>query len=149
MNTSEILQLVNKTLKDCGIVEFIPIRVEFNNRFTSRIADARYYSSIKYGVIRISSKLWNRLPLEEQINTVVHETCHIAVKYLYGNKASSHGWTWKSLMLKCGQNPSRCAKVDRTGLVSTFGVQCSCGVLNIGRTQYRRFLGGKKYRCKR
>ncbi len=125
-----------------------PIHVEFNSRFTRRMGDANVVYGI--GIIRLSRKLWDRASEEQKREVIIHEACHVIQRVRdmeRGCRSSAHGEHWKSLMRKCGVRPNRCHTVDRTGLVKTYPVRCSCGVNSVGKTVYRRLREGTQYRC--
>lgn len=109
--------------------------IEFNNRFTNRAGDANLYKSVRWsglpggphndsykGKIRLGSKYFTVASEEDKIETVVHEACHVANKYLYytdshwrnweyqallEKKTEGHGPGWEKLMRKVGYEPNR------------------------------------------
>jgi SprT protein len=91
------------------------IVVEWNSRFTRRLADGMWSATRKLGRIRLSSPLWGRVSEEEQRTTVIHETCHVIVFRQHGN-AAPHGPEWRQAMRNCGLEPISTHNVDRTGL---------------------------------
>lgn len=91
------------------------IQIEFNNRFTRRMGDALYSPITFQAKIRLSLPLWPRASEEDRRETVIHEACHIIVKYK-GSFVADHGPEWKVAMRNCGVEPLRLHTVDRTGL---------------------------------
>ena len=80
---------------------------------------------------------------EEQIETVVHEVCHLIAYHVYG--ARGHGKVWKDCMRYCGYKPRRCHNYELTG--NKVDVVCGCGPRKIGKVRYKRMLAGTKYHC--
>lgn len=74
---------------------------EWSNRLT-RAKGMAYRRSMKF-----SAKLFPLFPEDEQIDTVVHEACHIICNLMY-KKRMGHGPEWKKLMVICGLEPERC-----------------------------------------
>lgn len=109
--------------------------IEFNNRFTNRAGDANLSKSVRWngilsgaqkdiykGKIRLGSKYFTVASEEDKMETVVHEACHIANKYLFytsnqwrnveyqatlERKTKGHGPGWEKLMRKVGYEPNR------------------------------------------
>lgn len=109
--------------------------IEFNNRFTNRAGDAKVEKTSKWngvpgggftdsykGKIRLGSKYFAVASEKDRIETIVHEACHIANKYLFYTDADwrlnvynfeqekateGHGPGWQQLMQKVGYEPSR------------------------------------------
>jgi predicted SprT family Zn-dependent metalloprotease len=93
------------------------IQVEWNSRFTRRLGDASYSLITMGAKIRLSSSpLWARASEKDRRETVVHETCHVVVKYKHGPFVADHGPEGKAAMRACGVEPLRTHSVDRTGL---------------------------------
>jgi SprT protein len=92
------------------------ISLEFNNRFSARMGDALWDGCV--GRIRLSAPLFHKASIDERIETVVHETCHVIAYYKFG-RCQPHGRHWKEMMERCGyQNPRRCHSVDLIGIVA-------------------------------
>ena len=90
--------------------------VEFNRRFTRRMGDALYNRYRYLARIRLSVPLWSRASTDDRRETVIHETCHIIVKYKLDPFTPDHGAEWKQAMKNCGCEPNRFHRIDRTGL---------------------------------
>lgn len=95
------------------------ISLEWNNRFTSRLGDARVtdYTS-RTGRVRLSRPLWRRAPEFQRRETMIHEIAHVYADLQ--KRRAGHGPVWKLWMIRFGySNPERCYSstvVDRTGL---------------------------------
>jgi SprT protein len=92
------------------------IIIEWNSRFTRRMADAFYCPATYRARIRLSIPLWPRASEEQRRETIIHEVCHCVVWYKHGLLVLAHGGQWKQAMLRCGLEPVRCHSIDRTGL---------------------------------
>lgn len=81
----------------------------------------------------------------QQMQTVIHEVCHVVDHYKYKNWG--HGPTWKALMLHCNQSPDRCS--NHNAIVKGAMGHCPvCGPIYVGPTRYKRIkLGTHRYRC--
>jgi len=134
---------------------FENLQIQMNSRFIRKIADARFHGMR----IRFSTKYWEVMTPEEKKNTVFHEVAHIVVKFNYYalnqsteiyDEPSPHGKEWKSLMIKCGENPKRIANLgDRLLLVQRPKIaQCSCNdKIHISKVEYNRIKRGEIYQC--
>lgn len=148
---------IQETCQDNGVPELAPaIRVEYNNRFTSKIGDAHY----RLNRIRLSRPLFELASFEECRNTVKHEACHLIVHYKWiQNKLvdhpKPHGWEWKQAMVRAGENPARCHKVDRGSLARVtrrYLALCKCegdkSKHYISGQRKGKMKKGIGYRCK-
>ncbi|MGI9571129.1 MAG: SprT-like domain-containing protein [Desulfobulbia bacterium] len=80
--------------------------------------------------------------------TVPHEVAHMIDFALHGK--SSHGSSWKNIMIRFGCEPSRCHSYDNLKTASGKDrpmVVCGCGERSMGPTRYKRMLQGTKYVC--
>jgi len=88
----------------------------FERRFTATLGQAEYWDDEKSGetkyLIRYATRYWIPMGAINRRNTIAHEICHLAVEKLFGHgnvvngiKVSDHGYHWKLLMYKCGENP--------------------------------------------
>ena len=113
---------VNATVRWClerVSMTDVSIRVEFNARFTSRMGDARVMDYAKRtGRVRLSaSALWRRATPVKRRNTVVHEVAHVLANLAAGAGVRvGHGYGWKTMMVRLGEEPTRCHSVNRDGL---------------------------------
>jgi predicted SprT family Zn-dependent metalloprotease len=127
----------------------------WNSRFTARMGDARWDARLGRGRIRLSRALWPRASRDEQVETIVHEACHVIAGFLHGPK-QGHGPRWQELMRRCGyENPRRCHAVDEEAIRARRLAQrhrafCGCpeGVL-VTSVAVRRMQQGGKYGCRR
>ena len=104
---------------DCnGVPELAQaVIVEWNPRFAARLGDGSYSVISMEAKIRLSSSpLWARASEKDRRETVIHEACHVIVKYRHGPFVRDHGLEWRQAMENCGVEPLRTHSVDRTGL---------------------------------
>jgi len=96
---------VKQTLAHFNL-QSLQVKVEFNNSFTRRMGDARYFPSKKLGIIRFSVPLWQHAPEDLRNEVVVHEACHVIADHDFILKKHSsneaHSPYWKMLMYSCG-----------------------------------------------
>jgi len=120
----ETIDLVHDTLDLLGCDETV-CPVKYSNRMTRSMgtASCRWVQTErnlqhKSFLITLSNILMPLVPREEQIETIVHEACHIAT-YVRGERG--HGRLWKQYMRECGYEPRRCHNV-------TYGhiAKCDC-----------------------
>ncbi len=156
VGSSEVRDLIAWTCRVCGVVRLTSqIDFTWNARFTARMGDARWDPQTRRGLIRLSSVLWPKADRDEQVETVVHEACHVIAGHLYG-PSQGHGPNWRALMRRCGyENAARCHNVDRDGIAARRQQRqvravcgCSQGVM-IGPIQAARARRGSVYRCRR
>jgi SprT protein len=102
---------------DCnGVPELAQaVIVEWNPRFAARLGDGSYSVISMEAKIRLSIPLWPRASDQDRRETVIHETCHVIVKYK-GPFVRDHGPEWKAAMRNCGVEPLRTHSLDRSGL---------------------------------
>jgi predicted SprT family Zn-dependent metalloprotease len=132
------------------------IRIEYfwNNRFTSRMGDAKWNKARGFGEVRLSAPLWPYASEREQRITVIHEVCHVIAWYQRG-KRQGHNWYWGHLMNLCGLPAERCHCVPRPDHLKRKRkrkpkqiVYCDCGERTIGPTRYKRMVSGQTtYTC--
>lgn len=124
-------------------------KIQFNNRFSARLADASYWKN----EIRISVKLWfhkdcNNKTREE---TLVHEFCHLlvgAINKKTGKKNTAHGKLWKDLMRGFGYEPNIYHNIGGETR-RPYRAICSCRTYNLSAIKYRRMRQGNNYVCKK
>ena len=89
----------------------------FEKRFTATMGKAEYWVDEKFGemhyLIRYATRYWVPMGAVGRRNTIAHEICHLAVERLFGHgnvidgiKVNDHGYHWKLLMRKCGEDPN-------------------------------------------
>jgi len=119
------------------------ISISWNGRFTARMGDARWNSSIGRGFIRLSSPLWPHADDNERAETVIHEACHIIADAKSGRR-QGHGNYWREMMALCGYpNASRCHTVNLQGirkrrLAKRTPAYCGCSEYRFTRYQAER-----------
>jgi SprT protein len=123
------------------------VKIEFNNRFVSRMGDASYFKHR----IRLSAPLWPRATSEERRQTIIHEACHIIAEHMFWTGKTkdntSHGLCWKRCMLMCGVKPDRCHKVSTKGLLARVEAICNCKTWEITKNRATKMMRGMKYSC--
>jgi SprT protein len=154
-------EIVTDVLDICDVSRTnLIVNVEFNNRFTRRLGDARVTQIVPghyQGTIRLSAPLWMRATATERFETIVHECCHLVQRYTEMSqglvRSDSHGKFWQNLMKECGVKPTRCHKVDRTGLKRTVRrvrAYCACAQGHmITKNRRTKMMRGHSYSCKR
>lgn len=145
-----VLRWTVETLAALGVAD-LPVDVEWNDRFTSRLGDAAY--NPQGSRVRFSTPLWTRASEQDRYETVVHEVCHVVAKHQNrGRKIEPHGHEWQRLMRRCGVEPKRCHNIDRTGLARTrrtVSAWCGCQEHKITPQMARRIHCGETSRaCK-
>lgn len=78
--------------------------------------------------VKLSRFVFSKATREEQINTVIHEACHI-IAYAKDKSCSPHGHVWQQCMMLAGENPTRCHNVDigpRKRRSDSVSYTCSC-----------------------
>ena len=129
------------------------IKVIWNNRMTRAMGKAtykrNYFDGNGHGLIHLSVPLFARASPEQQMETIVHELCHVVAIKQFG-RHRYHGPIWKNFMWSCGYpNASRCHTVDRTGLTTKYQAYCDCpNGVKVGPIVYRRLAAGTSYRCR-
>jgi len=153
MNVREWVQYA---CDSCNVSELgRTINIKWNGRFTSCAGRANF----SLNLIELSSKIWPLMNEEQQIETIVHETCHIIDRSNgnFSRRLGGHDISWQELMLDCGITPKRYHKVDtssikkRRGRQARFQFYCACPSdpkRTIGPTQYKRLRGGAEYTCR-
>lgn len=128
MNNEEVWAVIRETCERCGHPEIVDrICIKWSSRMTSSMGNASY----KHGYYRIglSTKLFRRTSLENQRNTVAHETCHI-IDGIVNACRMSHGAGWKRTMRRAGYSDKRCHTVSNAGLVKRYVYECPNGCHN-------------------
>jgi len=131
---------------------FKKIKVEYSNRMT-RAAGKAYYTK---NLIVLSAPLLRRTARQDQIDTVVHEACHLISWHLHSTAGRGHGRAWRKTMILAGYpNPARCHTINRTGLHrraahTNHRFRCACRTgLTLGPIVSKRIaLGLRQYKCK-
>lgn len=158
MNLKEILDDTLLSLNAEGLKG--RIRILWNDRFTSRMGDAKYDKVNNIGTIRLSTPLFQRATENDCVETVIHEICHVVAHWKYGT-CQGHNHNWHHLMRIAGYpNANRCHKVEREDLKQKrkphkpqpkFRLKCGCetGVV-VGKTVARRIVQKTQtYTCRR
>lgn len=155
LSSKDVTEYIAIACTLCGVDELIGrIRVAWNGRFIARMGDARWDHCKGEGLIRLSLPLWSKASHEEQVETIVHEACHVIADYKFGGR-QMHGPRWQEMMRLCGyQSPPRCHRVNldvirtrrqRWRLSAVCG--CSGGIL-ISPVVARRIQAGAAYSCR-
>ncbi len=149
-------EVIQMTLEQLKLENLLPkITIEFNNRFTNKAGDAKLIKNAVYtkigdghfagtrvsgwdygGRIRLGSKYFAIAPEADKLETIVHETCHIAYNYYYMTteyeqkicKYDSHGIGWKGFMERVGYpNANPCHTLDTRQFKNYYKLTCVCG----------------------
>lgn len=136
---------------------YYSINISFSNRMTraAGCAECIMQPSGEATDLRIkfSNKLFDRMTMEEKVNTIIHETCHIVCYFLDGDNGKGHKKNWKDAMKKAGvSNPNRCHNVNRDGLrrkQKRYRAACDCrDNIELSGIRRKRILNhGYVYRC--
>jgi len=147
MKTSELRYWVRKTCEQNAVPDLAEkIKIEWSNRMTSSMGCAQRTRDGVY-TIKLAAKLWCRATRPEQIETVVHETCH-CIESVENNRMT-HGQTWRQCMLRCGVYPRRCHTVDTTGLKIRWLYACDCGKHELSTRLHNSIKQGRSRHCKK
>jgi len=123
------------------------ITFSWSERFTSRMGDAYY----PFSRIRLSKPLFQRAEKQEQVNTVIHETCHLIAYFLFGKNTKPHGKRWQTCMRACGAVPNTRHNVDRSGLnkkyKKAYKVFCECRALECNKRRYENVKKNSNLKC--
>jgi len=96
---------------------FPKINWHFEKRFTATLGQAEFWEDDDTGemqyLIRYATRFWPLMQPAGRRNLVAHEICHLAVEQLFGHgkvdrgmQVTDHGYHWKLLMRKCGEDPN-------------------------------------------
>lgn len=148
MDIDEAISLgIKRTCEKAGRPDlYNEITWEWNTRL--RTTAGRAY---KTGKLEFSLQLFNKIPAEEIVDTIIHETCHYLEWRMYGT--FGHGSNWKRLMRKTGGNPQRCHDIDveSLGLANKkqkrYEVYCPCQTHKVTKRIYKRILNHYRYTC--
>lgn len=144
--------------KDLKIQDKLPIEYfSFCNKSTKTIAQALIWpkgDKIVDWEIRISVKVFPLLKKKYQIETLVHESCHIIAWYLYGITHHSHGKHWKQTMIRCGYKPNITSDPfnimknpqEYAGICNSHVYECKCGSKSLISNRFN-YSGRKKMCC--
>lgn len=126
------------------------LRIDWNTRYTRCMGT--YSPTV--GQIELSTQLFRRATTEQRKQTVVHELCHMVVDFstrrVFLPAPPPHGTLWQRTMRLAGMVPTRCHKVDRTGLKrknATVSVKCGCPVKTISKCRATKMYKGTLYKC--
>ncbi len=129
-------------------------RIELNNRFLRRAADATYSTFKRQGRIRISTKYLTLAGEKDRIQTFVHEAAHVADGYLnpFAKRVlKGHGPTWSRLMAKAGYpNAPVCTQVSLDVFRELWRHNCKCGkVHSLSKNRFTRMFvtNTRRYVC--
>ena len=140
---------------DTGIVKAEKYGLAMNYPTVSFRLRGKTAGTANYGKQEIR---YNAVLLEENGDnflgrTVPHEVAHLVTRQKYGNRASAHGYEWKSVMRAFGLNPTRCHSYDvSNSTVKTvkrgFEYKCSCRTYDLTVIRHKRIMKGAKYTCR-
>lgn len=96
-------------------------------------------------LIKLSHSYFDNISIEEQRNTVIHETCHIIAHHLFPQqKIMPHGKEWKRCMRNAGLAAKRTHNFE---IAKGVQVKCNCGERTITKNKATRMRNGTQYRC--
>jgi predicted SprT family Zn-dependent metalloprotease len=155
MNPNDVTEYIAIACMLCGVDELADrIRVAWSGRFIARMGDARWDSSRKAGLIRLSLPLWPKASRDEQLETIAHEACHVIADYKFGGR-QMHGPRWQQMMCLCGyKKPRRCHQVNRDEIRARrsrrrISAACGCpGGILVTPVLARRVQAGAAYVCR-
>lgn len=151
---AEYEALVETACARCDVPELATsIKITWNNRFTARMGDAHWVNKASTGLIRLSRPLWPKATIDEQVETVIHEACHIIADYKVGRRMG-HGPVWREMMRRCGiTKPRRCHSVNDEAIKARrqgrrVPVRCGCPTpIFLSRKVALKILRGTKVVC--
>lgn len=170
LSMTEVEKWAMYALDYCGRTDLFPI-LDFNYRhnMTRNLGTTTYSPNYgrPYGRISLSKEWFNILPEQDQIDTVIHEVCHIVTEvsiaklrvvdvgvYAYtqalrDNRINKgHGKIWKQQMEKCGLPPLSCYVGDRKLDISVPGY-CDCKQWKLTKQRAGRIRNGtSSYFCR-
>lgn len=134
----------------------LKLHIEWNSRFTSKMGDATYYRPPGCPRIRLSEPMWPMRTEAERRDTVIHEVCHIVVRYeeatTLSKRSKHHGPEWKAKMRQCGLEPMRCHDFDVSkapGSRRKKKLYCGCDSPHmVTANKHNKAASGASYRCK-
>ena len=135
---------IRETCEMNGVSEFAQkIKYQFSNRFLSRLGDANNTSKM----LRFSAVLWKKATDADKENTVKHECAHLIAWEKFG-KVPSHGKEWASVMIRAGQEPTRCHSIQTAK--KTVDVICTgCKqIIKMGVRRAAKMKQGQNYLCR-
>jgi len=91
--------------------------LEINSRLSKTLGICKFNRSYHEGTVVISKKLIQLAKWEKVLDTLLHETAH-AIDYNHRD-TSAHDNKWKSICIKIGAKPQRCATSQDLGEVYT------------------------------
>lgn len=130
----EARAIMESTFEQLGVPNLSNMtQIEFNRKFITTAGDAalrKSYHPVYKGKIRLSTRYFATASEKNKLETVVHEACHIANKYLYyvdsdwrqfhydykaEKQTKGHGPGWISLMqrMKVPANRYHCENVTQ------------------------------------
>jgi len=152
------------------------LTVEWSTRFTSRLGDACYIDVTaipswrkldkkfdrnvvdgKVCRLRFSAPIWPLADETQRYETVVHEVAHLVTSHEANlanrGKPQSHGYEWKSVMLRAGISPKTTHSVDVKGLKGkktrkTDVAHCECKDHEITPAMAKKIGNGSLYICR-
>src|SRR5574337_1244355 len=102
------VRTVLETFEKLGVPELLnDLSVEWKNSFTARMGDAQYkrvlnrnFVFVGQAKIRFSVPLWSLATEEDQLETAIHEACHVVDSFLAKTRPGyvrdgHHGNSWK------------------------------------------------------
>ena len=158
-DTSFVRELIRYGCDEAGHPELADrIKIEWNNRFTRRLGDARYWRDKDRGRIRLSVKLWPTMNEEDQTDLVLHETAHVIDIYLngYNMEQGGHGYQWRKIAKQIGARRERYASASTANFAkyrrrtTRYSIPCGCDrPVAITKHRLTKMKKGYMYSCRR
>lgn len=155
MNSDKIKEIISTCFDKSGCKPF-PVTIRWSKRFTRRIADATYFHGKPAGTIRLSTILFPHLSIQQQTDTIRHETAHLLAYHIHGPAIAAHGTEWQQMAVKVGASPKATIAWQQhfpkhTRKMTWYKVVCDCTSHMISKKKYTRALNNKHItlRCTR
>lgn len=159
-----VREYVNYVCDELQVPQVAPtIQIEWNNRFTRIGGQAKViYHGVGdnhigfVGQIQLASKVFELATEKQQEQTIVHEVCHIAARFVNNELVTAqgnggHGQLWKTLMQKVGFPPDVYSCVNTRSIQRKVGrtyAYCQCSTPHIITvTKATKMMRGHNYRC--
>jgi predicted SprT family Zn-dependent metalloprotease len=155
LTNEEVRKLIKYTANKCGYTALIETEHRWSHklRTTMGMAHSRYINGKFTQWIELSVEVFENASRSEQIETVVHEMCHIVDRYQrnvlfirFPDKGGSHNPHWKDLMRQCGLQPRRCHNV-KVRKNKRYECACSCRTHAVSGQKISKMARGAVYNC--
>jgi len=117
----------------------------FNGRLKTTLGRAWYKDS----KVEFCFNLWDKASYEQRRSVIIHEVVHVLCFIKY-QKNCGHSNLWKSMMIQCDGDTSRCHDVDTSQQRRNhkcYIIKCRCRAHEITSNRFSRMKRGSKYKC--